>query len=219
MKSPSLDNIYAKLDKHILLAQSYTEIGELFFIIKACRLKPSVYVFEDKNEKLILHRNWFDEYGNSFTIINKTIKIVYNDLLLDRDKITCTDLYAGLSLNKILKVSKMAYLCAGKDEDLSQECCLLTLLGIDNYLRTYLYMYGSWRQVSPLVIGLENLQIIGKHKDIEYFRQFSKKENMPIPCHTAEQWLTCLPPSSGLVSLVGQRYETIASLFDNETKE
>jgi len=43
MKNPSLDSVYNSLNKHILLAESYTEIKKLAFIIKACRLKPYDY--------------------------------------------------------------------------------------------------------------------------------------------------------------------------------
>ena len=40
MKSPSLDRFYLQISKAILLAASFTEIEELSFIIKSCRLKP-----------------------------------------------------------------------------------------------------------------------------------------------------------------------------------
>jgi hypothetical protein len=55
-----------QFDKYILLAQGYSEIKELSFIIKACRFKPHDYIFKDKSNKLILYTEWFDEYGNSW---------------------------------------------------------------------------------------------------------------------------------------------------------
>src|SRR5512147_1224007 len=127
MKSPSIDSFYTKLDKHILLAQSYTEVGGLFFIIRACRLKPYSYVFEKRSEKIVLYRHWVDEFGNSVHITTKKrFQLIYNDLSLDRSSLVCTDLYHGLSLDKIAKISKLAYLFVGKDEDLSQECAIIT---------------------------------------------------------------------------------------------
>jgi len=195
MKSPSLDTLYYQLNKHMLLAQSYTEINELFFIIKSCRLKPYSYVFEDRSPKLILHRWWFDEFGNSFKITtNKRIKIIYNDLALDKDSIICTDLYYGFSIEKVAKISKLGYFCWGKDEDFQKDCMMVAFLGIDNYLRTYLYTCGEWQQVSPLLLGLKNLKLIGKNKDIKYFQKLPIKENVPIPCNSAEAWLSFLPP-------------------------
>jgi len=214
MKSPSIDNFYTKLDKHILLAQSYTEVSELFFIVKACRLKPYPYVFEKRSEKIVLYRQWFDEFGNSLQITTKKrLQIIYNDLSLDRAALVCTDLYYGLSLDKIAKISKLAYLCLGKDEDLHQDCAVITFLGIDNYLRTYQFVYGEWQQVSPLTIGLRNLKIIAKNRDIKYFHQFDIKDNMPIPCTTSEQWLTFMPPSLNLIEELNQKYEQFAQVL------
>ena len=47
----------------ILLVQSYTEIPELSFIIKSCRLKPYSYFFKEQSNKIILYSWWFDECG------------------------------------------------------------------------------------------------------------------------------------------------------------
>src|SRR5271167_2680415 len=99
MRSPSLEFFYAKTEKLITLTESYTEQEHLAFIIKACRLKPYDYVFNGRGNKLVLHRWWFDEYGNSLELVkNKTIKLTFGDLRLDRKQIISTDLYYGLSL-------------------------------------------------------------------------------------------------------------------------
>ena len=105
MRYSSIDSLYAHINKHILLAQGYTEIPELYFIIKSCRLKPYEYVFEGSN-KLALCPRWIDEHGNSFLIENKDILIKYNDLSLDKNKIICTDLYCGSSLKKLQKLAR-----------------------------------------------------------------------------------------------------------------
>src|SRR5271154_4567138 len=180
MRSPSIEFFHAKIDKLIKLAQSYTEVEELEFIIKACRLKPHDYVFGDRHDRIVLHRWWVDEFGNSLNIIkNKRIVITYNDLSLNK-KLACTDLYYGLSMDRIVKMSKMLYLCAGKDEDLYQDCYLLSLLGEDDHLRTYLYWYGEWQQVSPLLMGMKHLKLLADNADVRYFRQVAGPENVPI---------------------------------------
>jgi hypothetical protein len=209
MKSPSLDALYTQLNKHMLLAQSYTEVPELFFIIKGCRLKPYDHIFGERNNKTALYRWWFDEFGNSFHIKDKKLSITYNDLALDLSKIICTDLYYGLSLDRVVKMSKMIYLCAGQDEDLNQESFFITLLGLDNYLRSYMYLYGEWQQVSPLLLGVKKLQLLGRHTDIKYFRNFSDQKNWPIPCYTAQEWLSCLPASESFLNVIGKQYETL----------
>jgi hypothetical protein len=218
MRSPSIEWLHAKLEKHIKLAQAYTEIEKLEFIIKACRLKPYYYIFEGRDNELILHRWWFDEFGNSFTISkHKKIHITYNDLRLDRKQIVCTDLYYGLSLDRIAKMSKMVHLVTGKDEDLYQDCYLLTFLGLDNHLRSYLYWYGEWQQVSPLVMGMKNLGHLAKNLDIKQFRQIGKKEKSVIPCVSGETWLSCaVPLPEAFLAMLSKKHEIIYNILSPE---
>ena len=218
MKSPSLDVLYTQLHRHILLAQAYIEIKELFFIVKACRLKPYDYI-TGKSNKLVLYRKWFDEFGNSFEITNnKRIKITYGDLSLDQRKIVCTDLYYGLSVENVAKISKLAFVCLGKEEDNYQDCVVLTFLGIDNYLRSFVFTNEEWHPVSPLILGLKTLRTIGSNRDLRYFREIPIKENAPIPCLSPEAWLTYMPPNRVFTALMERRCEFISPLFHN-TKE
>lgn len=215
MRSPSIDYLHAKLDKQIRLAEGYTEIKGLNFIIKACRLKPYDYIFREKDNKIILHRWWFDEYSNSFEITKrKKIKITYNDLRLDRNKIIGTDLYYGLSIDRVAKMSKLVHLLSGKDEDLFQPCSLLTFLGIDNHLRSYLYWDGEWQQVSPLMLGMKNLQTIFKHLNIKLYQE--KKENSVLPCVEGRSFLSYIPASVNFLDLLKKRYEHIYHAFETK---
>ena len=208
MRSPSIEYFHAKIEKHILLAQSYTEIQNLSFIIKACRLKP-YNVLADRDLTLTLHRFWVDEFGNSLNIIkNKRIVITYNDLSLNK-KMACTDLYYGLSLDRIVKMSKLLYLCAGKDEDLYRDCYLLSLLGEDEHLRTYLYWYGEWQQVSPLLMGMKHFKLLANNTDVRYFRQVAGPESTPIPCISGQTYLSYLPASQDFLDIVKAQYETL----------
>lgn len=217
MKSLALETIHNNLHKQILLAQSYAEIPELCFIIKSCRLKPYSYVFEQKSEKIFLYKQWFDEFGNSLQIISTgKVEITYNDLSLDRNKIICTDLYYGLSLDKIAKISKLVYLCAGKDDDTYQDCFFLSFLGPDNYLRSYMYLYNEWQQVSPLLLGLKILKNISKNTDIKYFRQLENKDNTPLPCLSVQEWISFIPPNSSFIELINKQYDKLLPILKHE---
>ena len=213
MRSPSLEYLYAKLEKQIKLTEAYSEIKGLAFIIKACRLKPYNYIFHKRDNRIILHRMWFDEYGNSFNINNKKIiDIIYNDLNIDKDKIVNTDIYYGLSLEQVAKMSKLVYIISGKDEDLFQECLFLTFLGIDDHLRSYIMLYNEWQQVSPLLLGLKNLKYIAEHLDIKYFQE--NKENSILPCIDGQAVLSYVPVSIGFTDLIKKQYEYILHLFE-----
>lgn len=211
MKSPSIDVLYNQIDRHVLLTESYTEIVGLATIIKFCRLKPHSYVYEKKNSKITLYDWWFDEYGNSLFIKDKKIKIIYNDLNIQTNTI-CTDLYYGLSLDKILKISKLALIFSGKDEDLLQKSAFVTFLGIDNYLRSYSLMYNEWKQVSSLLLGIDNLKLLINNLDIRYFQELKINKNFQAPCILEKAWLTYLPVSPNLLNQLDKQ-DIIYNLF------
>lgn len=193
MKNLLLDSFYNKISKNIQLACKYSEILELSFIIKSCRLKPSKYVFERENflRKIILYKNWFDEFGNALNIsANKRQKIIFNDLSILEQKIVSTDLYHGLPINKIYKISKLCLIFIGEDNG---DYCLITFLGLDNYFRTFLYSYGEWQRVSPLLNGFENLKLISKNLDLKTNIEFCNKDNLPNECEKPNSWLSSCP--------------------------
>lgn len=196
MKSPNLDRFYLNINKTILLFQSYLEMPEIGFIIKSCRLKPYSFFFENNKNKLSLQSKWFDEYGNSLTILKKKkVKIICGDLQIDKSKILCcTDMYSGLTINNVAKISKTILVNYGYDDEFYQDCFLISFLGIDNYLRTYLYMFGELKQISSLLIGLRNLKSIHINS-VNDFREFKIKENNVLPCQEYKTWLSSLPMS------------------------
>ena len=216
MRSPSIERLYAQLNKHILLVQSYTEVNEMFFIIKACRLKPYSFIFQDRDIKLVLHRYWVDEFGNSLRIIkNKRIKITYNDLTLDKSQIVCTDLYYGLSIDKIAKMSKLMFFCSMKEEETYQEQSFITFLGLDNFLRTYVNLDGEWLQVSSLCLGIKVLKNITRNMDLKYFQELIGKENAPLPCASSRAWLSFMPPSRDFLQLMTNEHDQVLSFLNN----
>jgi hypothetical protein len=217
MRSPSIEFFHTKIEKLIRLAQSYTDIDTFGFIIKACRLKPYSYVFERRTNNIVLYRWWFDEFGNSLNIIkNKRIRLTFNDLRLDKKKIISTDLYYGLSMDQVAKISKLVYICAGKDEDLYQDCYLVSFLGIDEHLRTYLYWFGEWQQVSPLLMGMKHLKLLAANRDIKYFRTIGNTDNIPIPCISGRTWLSYLPPSKDFLDIIRKQHELLLPILEGK---
>jgi hypothetical protein len=218
MKSPNLERFYDKIGRSVLLTEKYTEIDQLSNIIRGCRLKPIDIFIDHEKYELKLYRRWFDEFGNSLKIIkSKRINIIHNHLDVRNGAEICTDLYYGLSIDKVIKISKIVHLIVGVDEDTKNNYFLITFLGIDNYLRSYLYMYGKWTPISSLVLGIRRLQMIFQKSDIRYFHQlFHKKSNM-IPCQGATEWLSCLPVSTEFLRLIEEKHEVnFSSLFTKE---
>jgi len=209
IKSNTLENIYNKINRNILLTESYTEYKNLDFIIRMCRLKP--YSF---NSKLSLERKWIDEYGNSLNIVkNKKIKIIEGDLDI-QEKIISTDLYAGLSLVKLSKMSKLLYLLIGKDEDFQEEHLIIAFLGIDNYLRVRYIYNGEIGVCSPLNLGMRALKSIAENKDIKYFTELNNKNFVLFPCLAQKCWLSFWPASPKFLETINKESELFTHLLE-----
>jgi hypothetical protein len=209
MKTPSLDRFYLKINTSIKLAESYTENKDLSFIIKSCRLKP-ISLLNSKYNKLQLHRLWIDEHGHSLRIDKKKINIIYNDLSIDTTKIVCTDLYNGLSLNDTIKISKLAFILHEMNDE---DSYFISCLGIDNYLRTFLIINNECIKGSGLIIGMKNLKLISKNKDIKYFISLDKKVNKVFPCNSARGWITYLPASKDFITLLDKLDVPVVNYF------
>lgn len=212
--SITIEELYVKIYKHITLLQSYTEVKGLAYVIKACRLKPYAYMFEGER-KITVNRVWYDEFGNTLNIVNKTPKIIYNDLSIDRNNLQNTDLYYGLSLDKIIKLTKIAHLTIGKDDDWDGNFAILTLLGIDNYLRSFMLIHNEWTVISPLWIGLDALLEIANNRDLKFFKKLSNPINTMLPCQDIEQWLTCLPTSKLFNSVMSTEFDFLSFIQGN----
>lgn len=199
----SLDKFYLHIDKHIELISSYTENPNYRYIITSCRLKPYSFIFDKFRSRLVLHRHWIDEFGNSFIIgTDKKGKVVANDLTIDQDRLTCTDLFGGLPIHKIAKISKTLLFIAGKDEDNYKDCFIFALLGLDGYLRCFYYAYEKWGALPPLLLGLEVLEIFAKNQVIRDIKEVKLKKNVIFPCIKREAVLTSWPPSNNFVSIL-----------------
>lgn len=211
MEAHSLEYWHNHLNKNIKLASAYTEVKELEFIIKFCRLIPKDFSLLKKDKQIKLHRWWVDEFGNSLKIIkNKRIKIIYNDLSVT-DNVN-TDLYYGLSMDKIYKISKLVFIYCGKD-DMDQYYIYVSFLGIDNYLRTFVYEDNQFKLTSALFLGLKNLKFIGKHLDIKYYLNLKNKENIIYPCVLGEGWLSLCPVSDDLKTIIDRQLPQLTEIF------
>ena len=122
-------------------------------------------------------------------------------------------MYHGLSIERVAKMSRLVYLVSGKDEDLYQDCSILTFLGIDEHLRSYLYWYGEWQQISPLVLGMRGLKTIANRLDVKHYHQIENKENLALPCASAQAWLSYLPASPAFLSELNKQSEMLANIL------
>lgn len=211
MKNVSIDKFYAKQIKHLLLITGFTEIKDLEVIIKICRLKPEVYL-NNEPMPLIPHKWWIDEFHNSLKFVNKKPVIIYNDLNINREVVT-TDIYYGLPIEKIVKFSKLMYIYFGQDEDLNDTCGIITFWGIDGYLRSFMYMYGEWIRVSPLLLGFKHLQNLVKNKNTQLFKNCLIKEKPAVPCSGLSRWLSCMPVDHTLVDGLNRKYNGLFSFL------
>lgn len=210
MKSTSIEILHNKIQRKILLAESYTEYKDLSFIIRSCRLKPA-----NNDLSLSLNRKWIDEYGNSLNIIkNKRIKIIENDLSIDKNQLICTDLYDGLPIHKIAKVSKLAYVLVGKDEDFQEEHLIIAFLGIDNYLRVYYIYDGQMAMCSPLSLGMKVLKTIAEYKDIRYFIELNNKDLVLFPCTTQKSWISFYPAPQKFIGAISKESDLFSQLLN-----
>jgi hypothetical protein len=218
-RNANLENLYSLIGDSIKLAESYSQIPKLFNIIKLCRLKPYNYIFKSATRKLLLYKDWVDEYGNMLRIYNgNRHKIIFNQVDIDTNKIIGTDLYCGFTINNIAKISKLFYLFIGKDDVTYDNVYHITFLGIDNYLRSFLYTQDNgWVITSPLLLGMYHLTNLYDNLDVKHFRECSNKENLPLPCIVDNVWLSSMPASTLMQKILNQ-HETLMFLLPKDTE-
>lgn len=204
VKTLNLNSFYEKINTQIKTTAAYAEIESLEFIIKSCRLKPY-----PKNSQANHYKKWIDEYHNSYCINdNKIFKETYNDLEIDVNMST-SDLYYGLPLDKIYKISKMMFLYIGKDEETREDLIVISFLGIDNYWRAYYIQKDEIMNCSPLVIGFDMMDDIYKNLDIKYYTEIKVKQDIILECDcdTDKAWLSYCPPHQDFLDVVKEHNE------------
>jgi len=174
-----------------------------------CRLKP----FGDLS--LSLEKKWFDEHGNTLNIVkNKRLKIIEGDTLIDKSSLICTDLYDGLSIQKIAKVSKLVYILVGKDEDFQEDHIIIAFLGIDNYLRVFYIYDGQLATCSPLNLGMKVLKSIVEDRDIKYYLELNNKDSVLFPCASQKSWLSFWPLPDRFARTISKESELCSHLLN-----
>ena len=175
---------------------AYLDDPAIGFILKMCRLKPYDMLLRcDHRYELKLHRHWIDEYGTSLRIIKKRIKIVPNDLTVDRKVLRCSDIYDGLSMKQTATISK-AVRATKKDDR------MIGLLGLDDYLRAFIRLNGQWHRCSSLLFDMQTLKQIALNKDIGY------------TITVDNGWLMKWPTSKELIDDCGARDYLLREIMD-----
>lgn len=206
MKIHSLNTFYQKIVRSVRVLTGYTEEPYLEFLIKTCRLKPFDYIFNNQKKKVVLHREWFDEYGNSLILNDKEPELIFGDLELFNKNIYSSDIYEGLDIVKTRKISKQVILLSC--QMLNQEIFFLSFLGIDDYLRTFCVIGEDIKKVSSLYLGQLTIKQIFENKNIRYFKQLKfKKITIPPGCTSAKGWISYLPAHSDFLNIVRNNFE------------
>jgi hypothetical protein len=190
----NLDHYYLDIEDKILAVAAYTENKNAEQILKICRFKP--YPIQPKRSlHKSLYRYWVDEYSNSIEIKNKRLNITLNDLKINKKNIISTDIYKGLDISKIYKISKLMYIFKGTELDFKTNHYILSFMGIDNYLRTYSYCYDEWSQIPSIYLGINVLNSIIDNLDIQFFKNFNFKNKIIFECDNQQAILGKIPIS------------------------
>jgi len=233
-KNLVIERFHIQLEAYINLAAKFVEKPEVAFMIRSCRMKPKAMMTSGRKiaeelKTLTLQKEWFDEWGNSVAIQKNSLpanRVGFNfeDLTIERDDLSSSDIYFGLSLENVKKVSRVVMVSVGIDEDFLEPCCLLSFLGLDGFLRSHLLFCGEWNQVSPLYMGeqgfrvlFKTLQKIDDGEGVVFKIQQGKEKSLPTPCFRADQWISCLPVSKEfLETLKKGGHEMLAEILKDE---
>ena len=170
MKNYDLEAFYKKIKRNILLPKSHTRIEYLTEIIKSCRLKPYSAFVGNFATKERFEEHWVDEFGNSLKFENKIPRIIMNDPNIVANTQISSDLFLGRSVKSICDMSKFAFIA--RADYIGRSCWFVGFYGEDEYLRSFFYDY-KWNIMSPLLFGIENLQIIFKNIKSPWINEIS----------------------------------------------
>lgn len=153
MKNTDIENLHRKIDGHIKLITAYTGEKYLPQMIRSFRLKPNSCFDAGFDYETRLERCWCDEFGSSIRLEDKRLKIVLNDLKINKNANTTTDLYYGRSMFATANNSKFALIATGEYD-------FIALYGTDDFVRAFIRCEDKWIRISPLVMGLKTAKIM-----------------------------------------------------------
>jgi hypothetical protein len=175
-----------------------------------CRLKPidyNKYCYKNLPLKPIL--KWVDEYNNELDIEkNKKPKISFGSLS-DKHSNFSTDLYYGVSISSIHKISNSIILASSLDEDTLQPTSAISFMGIDGFLRTFLLNYGSWSSVSSLSWDLKILKVFSVSRHMQNI----KGKNLLMPSRPNNIWISPLPLDESFLTYLSSTHKHVVNLF------
>lgn len=202
MHNSDLENLYVKINGHILLLGSYTQDNSIVKIIKSCRLKPYSIFTNDFHPGTRFEKHWVDEFGNSLKFKSTVPHIILGDLkLVDNTKIS-TDLFFGNSIKTISKNSKFAIIASGKHFD--RDIFFAAFYGQDEYIRAFIFN-KKWLRASPLLLGINTLHELFKNLNNPWITEIDKKRLDFVPWFEVDKCITTsLPTKQNITSCFEQ---------------
>lgn len=200
-KTISIEEFYIKIHKDLMLIESYLEYPNLSNILKSCRLKPQSYI-NNKTIRTKLHNTWCDEFNSHLNLNEKELSITHNNLY---SKSVSTDMYYGLSIKNILKISQLIFIQIGNCDDTNKFRFFLSFYCIDNYFRSYIFE-DNWKQCSSLYLGLDNLNIILNRLGLIGYVQLSN-ENNPMELLNSKTYLSQVPFNDEFKKILNKHFE------------
>ncbi len=103
---------------------------------------------------------------------------------------------------------------SGKDEDTLKPHSILSFLGLDNFLRTFVLLYGEWKEYPSLYLGMDVLQDIFLYRNIVNYKEIKKQFPVIYGCEDQRAWLSSLPLSDNFISIMGNENNSLPILLD-----
>jgi hypothetical protein len=174
------------------LTASYLEDKTVAEIIMYCNLEPkrerSYFEFKPNS-------SWVDSYGCQIYLKKNKKEVLFTNINL----INNYDIYAGLNLDQLLKITDKICIVKGIDEDFNKEFVYYNCLCVDKKIRSYLVYNEKIYKTSPLYLGYEALYEFIKNKNIIHW--YSKESNIFIPCLNQKIYYSCYPLPKDLLEV------------------
>jgi hypothetical protein len=180
LKNIDIETFHKKIEKKITTFGGHARNSRrMLNIVKSCRLKP-YSIFGDFSFNEGIDKHWIDEYNNSLVLGSNGLEVVYDDVRLKNCIITTTDLFYGRSITDTIKDSKLMLFLVGTKP-------AIVSYGLDEYYRSYSFNMGRWEKVSPLIIGMEMINVLIDNLSIGTIREFN-----PIGLHPSIECNRCI---------------------------
>lgn len=154
--------------------EAFFEIKNLKKIIEYCDL----YITHKKN-KYLPAKKWNDAFHNQVILSKQNFQV--NEFVTDQENnFISYDLYIGLDLNEILKITKTVMLVIGITE-FNNINCYLNCLCFDKKIRSYYLNDNEWMKVSPLHLGYELLNELIINEDTITYNVINYEHQILIP--------------------------------------